>query len=70
MGHLSGRFCLFPTNTLGRWWDIRTIFCQSVSVIGAVSTLVGGGGTQTLTTTMKLLELFEVGMLKHCSRAQ
>ena len=59
---LSGCFCLFAPK-LWEWGrDLWMIFCQSVSTVWIVSTLIGGGETETLTAlhseAVEMLKLY------------
>ena len=68
--HLNGCFCLSAPKFWEGGGDLQMILCQSVSAVCIFNTLIGGGDTQTLTTTIKcIFNLLYSGveLLKHCS---
>ena len=70
--HLKGCFCLFGSKFWRFNGNLQMIFCQSVSAVWALSTLIGGGDTWTLTAIIKFIWTFlhsVAWMLKHCPYA-
>ena len=55
--HLSDYFCPFAPKLWEGGGDLQMIFYQSISTVWVVSTLIGGGDTQTLTLVIES-ELF------------